>query len=218
MSAGSGSTRIAVVGMAMSLLLAACGTSSVTPSPTSPASAPLAPSAPAGSSSAAPSGATASATTAGAFPFTADAIIGYYGTQGYTCGAAAPSARAAGYAVRTCQKVDDAGRTRVIAVVTDPAGGLADGWASLRGTASEPVLAPTDAVDPLGGFLGAMLGQDAGAALLPWLAGHLGDARAGTTSGTIRVAVYTPSPTDHTTIYVEAANPAYAASPGPPAP
>ena len=63
-----------------------------------------------------------------------------------------------------------------------------------------------------------MLGQDAGAALLPWLAGHLGDARAGTTSGTIRVAVYTPSPTDHTTIYVEAANPAYAASPGPPAP
>ncbi len=218
MFAGSGSTRIVVAGIAMTLLLAACGTSSVTPGPTSPASATVAPSALAPSSSAALSGPTASATITAGFPFTADAIIGYYETQGYACTAATPSTKAAGYSFRTCQRVDESGRTRVVGVVTDPAGGLADGWASVRGTASEPILAPSDALGPLSGFLGAMLGQDAGTSLLPWLAGHLGDAHAETTSGLTRIAVYTPSATDHTTIYVEAANPTYLASPGPPAP
>jgi hypothetical protein len=102
--------------------------------------------------------------------------------------------------------------------VTDQAGDLADGWASVRGTPSEPVLAPSDALGPLAGFLGAMLGQDAGTSLLPWLAGHLGDVHAETTSGTIRVAVYTASPTDHASLYVEVASRTYVASPGVPAP
>ena len=214
---GSRTIRIAVAAVATSLLLAACGTSSVTSSPTSPGSAALAPSAPAFSSPAAASGPTASATPAGAFPFAADAITGYYATQSYTCTAAAPSTKAAGYALRTCQRVDASGRTLVIAVVTDRTGRLVDGWASVRGAASEPVLAPSDALGPLSGFLGAMLGQDAGASLLPWLAGHLGDAHAETASGATHVAVYTGAPTDHATIYVEAAGPAYTASPGPPA-
>jgi hypothetical protein len=198
------------------LLIAACGASGVTRAPTAQAS--LAPSALSPSSSAALSSPSASATNAGGFPFTADAITGYYETQGYTCTAAAPSMKAAGYSVRTCQRVDESGRTLVIAVVTDPAGSLADGWASVRSPASEPILSPADALDPLAGFLGAMLGQDAGASLLPWLAGHLGDAQAETTSGTTRIAVYTASPTDHATIYVEVAGPAYSAPLGVPTP
>lgn len=213
MSTGSGTARIAVAAVVIALSLAACGTSSVTPGSASPTMVTMAP-----SPSFAPTGPTASASNTTGFPFTADAITGYYETQGYACTAAAPSTKAAGYAFRTCQKVDDAGRTRVVGVVTDPAGGLADGWASVQGTSSEPVLAPSDALDPLGGFLGAMLGKDAGTSLLPWLAGHLGDAYAETTSGTIRIAVYTPSATDHATLYVEAANPAYIASPGVSAP
>jgi hypothetical protein len=219
LSAGSGRTGIALAAVVTSLLLAACGSSVVTPGSgsTSPTSAAMATPSSAPSSSA-PAAPTPSASNTTGFPFTADAITGYYETQGYACTAAAPSAKAAGYAFRTCQQVDGSGRTRVVGVVTDPAGGLADGWASVRGTASEPVLAPSDALGPLAGFLGAMLGQDAGASLLPWLAGHLGDAYAETTSGTIRIATYTASATDHATLYVEAANPAYIASPGVPAP
>jgi hypothetical protein len=227
LSAGSGRARRAVSAAVMSLFLVACGTSSVTPGSTSPASATMAPSSFAPSSfapssvapsSPEPAGPTASARDVPGFPFTADAITGYYETQGYACTAPAPSTKAPRYSVRTCQLVDDAGRTRVIGVVTDPAGGLADGWASVRGTPSEPVLAPSDALGPFAGFLGAMLGQDAGTSLLPWLASHLGDAHAETTSGTTRVAVYTASPTDHATLYVEVASPTYSASPGVPAP
>lgn len=215
LSAGSGRSRIAAAAVVISLSLAACGTSSVTPGSTSPASALPTMASPAGQTTwASPAGAMASAGDAAGFPFTADAITGYYETQGYACAAAAPSTKAAGYSFRTCQKVDDAGRTHVVGVVTDPAGELADGWASVRGSASEPVLAPSDALDPLAGFLGAMLGQDTGTSLLPWLAGHLGDAYAETASGTIRIAVYTPSATDHLTIYVEAAAATYLAFPG----
>ncbi len=217
LSTAAGRILIGIAGIAAALLTAACGTTGVTLGPTSLASASLAPTAIAPSSSAAISGPSAS-TTAGGFPFTADAITGYYETQGYTCTAAAPRTKAPGYALRTCQQVDESGRTRVIAVVTDAAGGLADGWASVSGAASESVLAPSDALGPLAGFLGAMLGQDAGASLLPWLAAHLGDLQAETTSGTTRIAVYRATATDHATIYVEAAGRAYSAAPGAPSP
>ena len=222
---------LAVAALAGSLLLAACGPGPATQTPTvQPQSAPAAtgtgassqpspaapPSVGPASPGASPGGVTGSGATG--FPFDADAITGYYATQGYACAPAAPSTKAAGYEVRTCSEVDAAGRTHVVGVVTDPARTLADGWASLHGTASETVLAPSDALEPLGGFLGATLGPDAGAALLPWLAGHLGDAHAETTSDSTRVAVYTASATDHTTIVVEVAGPAFPAPLGVPTP
>jgi hypothetical protein len=73
----------------------------------------------------------------------------------------------------------------------------------------ETVLAPIDALDPLSGFLGATLGETQGAALLTWLASHLGDAHIETTSGPITVATYTASEDDHATLYVELANQTY---------
>lgn len=152
------------------------------------------------------------------FAFAAADVVAYYESQGYRCTAAEPSSRAAGFAVRTCQSSDAAGRILTVGVVTDPAGDLANGFASVRGTADEPVLAPIDALDPLAGFLGAMLGVDQGTALLEWLAGHLGDAYAETTSGPLRVATYSQSAEDHSTLYVELANQAYLDAPPPTAP
>ena len=150
------------------------------------------------------------------FAFAAEDIATYYETQGYACAGPRPSTTAAGYAARTCQIVDEAGRTRVVGLVTDPDGGLADGFASVKGTDTETILAPIDALDPLAGFLGALLGEQRGAALLTWLASHLGDDYAETSSGPIKVATYTESADDHSTLYVELANQAYLdASPAP---
>jgi hypothetical protein len=118
--------------------------------------------------------------------------------------------------VRSCDKADSAGRTLVIGLVTDPAGGLANAFASVKGTEAETVLAPIDALDSLSGFLGATLGEEQGGALLTWLASHLGDAFAETTTEQLKVATYTESADDHSTLYVEIANQVYLdASPAP---
>ena len=207
--------------VAASLLLAACASPTVIPSPIT-SSPPVAPTASPSFASPSPSALTASPApslpTTG-FAFAADDVVAYYESQGYQCSAARPSTKAAGFTVRTCETVDQAGRTRGIGVVTDPAGGLANGFASVQGTATETFLAPVDALDPLAGFLGAMLGQERGAALLEWLAGHLGDAYAETTiPGSITVATYTESAEDHSKLYVEVANPAYLDAPGVAAP
>jgi len=206
--------------VAASLLLAACASPTVIPSPIT-SSPPVAPTASPSFASPSPSALTASPApslpTTG-FAFAADDVVAYYESQGYQCSAARPSTEAAGFIVRTCETVDEAGRTRGIGLVTDPDGGLANGFASVQGTATETFLAPVDALDPLAGFLGAMLGQDRGAALLEWLAGHLGDAYAETTIGPITVATYTESAEDHSKLYVELANRVYLDAPGVAAP
>jgi hypothetical protein len=191
-----------------SLLLAGCGPTSVTPS--APAAPPrsLAPASPAVPSPSHVASANPTANTTG-FAFAAEDIAGYYETQGYVCSAPQPSTKAAGYTLRTCQETDAAGRTRIIGLVTDPAAGLANGFASVKGKDTETILAPIDALDPLSGFLGATLGEERGAALLTWLASHLGDSYAETTSGPVKVATYTESADDHSTLYVEVANQAY---------
>ena len=196
------------LGLAIAVVLfAACSTSVV---PTGSISGPTAASSPAP--------ATTSPTTAaspGGFAFAADDVVAYYAGLGYTCTAPQPSTKAAGYSFRSCSLVDSAGRTRVVGVVVDASGSLADAFASVRGTSTEAFLAPTDALDPSAAFLGAMLGQDAGAGLLTWLAGHLGDTMADTTVGDLRVATYTASDTDHATLYVEIASQAYVTAPRP---
>jgi hypothetical protein len=199
--------------VAASLLLAACGSITVTPSPTAAASPTLAVPSP---SVALPTESSASANptanTTG-FAFAAEDIAAYYASKGYACTDPQPSTKASGFAVRTCQVTDAAGRTHIVGLVTDPAGGLANGFASVKGKDTETILAPIDALDPLSGFLGATLGEEQGAALLPWLASHLGDTYAETTSGPIKVATYTASEDDHSTLYVEVANQAYLDAP-----
>jgi hypothetical protein len=195
--------------VATALLLAACAPSTVTPSrPASPAPS-VAAASPALPSPSEPSASVIPTANTTGFAFAADDIAAYYETQGYACAAPKPSTKAAGYTVLTCQETDAAGRTRVIGLVTDPSGGLANGFASLKGTATETILAPVDALDPLSGFLGATLGEERGTALLTWLASHLGDTYAATTSGPVKVATYTASADDHSTLYVEVANQAY---------
>jgi hypothetical protein len=191
------------------LALIGCGQSAQTPSGQPPPSPKI------GNDPGIVPPATASPTAdATGFAFEVDAVIGYYESQGYACTAVQASTTAAGYSYRSCQTQDTDGRTHVIGLVSDVDGALANGFASVQGNAQETVLAPIDALDPLAGFLGAMLGEDRGAALLMWLAGHLGDAYAETTSGALRVATYRESESDFSKLYVEIANQAYLDAPG----
>jgi hypothetical protein len=198
-------------------VLAACASPTVTTNSTistSPGVGATAPPALATPVSSAPPGSASPAITTTGFAFTAEDVVAYYASQGYACAPQQPSTKAAGFSFRTCQKVDEAGRTRVIGVVTDPGGGLANGFASVQGKDTETFLAPVDALEPLAGFLGAMFGGDRGSTLLPWLAGHLGDTYAETTIGAIKVATYTESADNHSKLYVEVANQAYLDAPG----
>jgi hypothetical protein len=149
------------------------------------------------------------------FAFPADSVVGFYEGEGMRCTAPAPSTKAAGWSVTTCQGADSAGRPIAVGVVTDPAGRLGNGFASVTALPDADLLEPTDALEMLSGFLGAMLGDAAATDLLPWLAGHLGDAYAATTFGGGTIATYTESADDPTRIYVEVAGPAYLAAPAP---
>jgi hypothetical protein len=149
------------------------------------------------------------------FAFSVDGVIGYYQSKSYICNGPLPSTTAAGYLYRSCQAQDPDGRTLVIGLVTDPDGALADAFASVQGTSEETILLPAKALDPLSGFIGAMLGEDRGSALLMWLAGHLGDEYAETTSDDLKVATYTQSESDHSRLYVEIANHSYLVAPTP---
>jgi hypothetical protein len=208
--------RHTVTGLIVGLLAVGCGSSTDRNSPFATASESPTTSA-ASASLASPTSAPSPSTTpnTSGFAFAAEDIATFYETQGYTCSASTPSTKAAGFTYRTCQLVDPQGRTRVVGFVTDPAGGLADAFASVEGTETETVLDPTVALDPLSGFLGALLGEGPATELLPWLAGHLGDTYAQTTSGILKVATYTAAEDDHSTLFVEAANPAYLAAPTP---
>jgi hypothetical protein len=149
------------------------------------------------------------------FAFPADAVIAFYEGEGLTCGVPFPSTKAANWTVRTCEGTDVAGRPIAVGVVTDQAGKLGDGFASVAALPGEDVLEPTDALDMLSGFLGAMLGDAAATDRLQWLAGHLGDEYAEMDFGGGTIATYTESADDPTRIYVEIAGPSYLAAPAP---
>lgn len=211
------------VALALALVaLVACGPTAPVPPATAspvavgPSATPVAPSAVAPASAiASPVSSSEASADTGGFAFSVGAILDYYRGQGYACSEPQPSTTAAGYTFRSCSWLDPAGRTRTVGVVTGPAGVLADAFASVRGTADESVLEPTDALDPLAGFLGATLGEAGGAAQLTWLARHLGDDYAETTAGDLKLATYTAAADDHTTLYVELANAAYLDAPTP---
>ena len=149
------------------------------------------------------------------FAFPADSVVGFYQGEGMRCAAPVPSAKAAGWTLTTCQGADAAGRPIAVGIVTDPSGRLGNGFASVTALPGADLLEPSDALDMLSGFLGAMLGDAAATDLLPWLAGHLGDAYAATRFGGGTIATYTESADDPTRIYVEVAGPAYLAAPAP---
>jgi hypothetical protein len=127
-----------------------------------------------------------------------------------------PSTLAAGFTVTACELVDDADRTHVVGVVTDAFGTLGNGYAGVSGTEGEAYLDPDTALDPLSGFLGAMLGAERGGEAAVWLREHLGEAYAEATFGSITVATYTGADDDPSQLYVEVANSEYLeASPAP---
>jgi len=173
---------------------------------TAPATTPAATPLPAGS---------VAPTAAVGFAFDAESIVGYYESIGYTCTDPGPSTQAAGYLYRSCSLVDADGRTRKVGLVTDASDDLADASASIAGKPGETVLEPTVALEPLAAFLGATLGPSQGEAMLPWLAGHLGDDYAKTTLADLTVATYTVHPGDHSQLAVELANKAFIDAPGP---
>jgi len=154
-------------------------------------------------------------TAAVGFAFDAESIAGYYESIGYTCTDPGPSTQATGYLYRSCRLVDVDGRTRIVGLVTDASDELADAYASVAGKPGEAVLDPTVALEPLAAFLGATLGPSQGEALLPWLAGHLGDAYTKTSLADLTVATYTVNPDDHSQLAVELANKAFLDAPGP---
>jgi hypothetical protein len=202
--------RLAIIAWALILVVAACSSPSATTAPPATAATPPLPP----SSSPAPASAPASPSDATGFAFDAESVTAYYRSQGYLCTGPAPSALAQGYAATSCQLTDPAGRRRTVGVVIDPNDELADAFASVSGTATESILDPSVAIEPLGGFLGATLGSDRGAATLPWLAAHLGDAFAETTVDDLRLATYLKDE-DHSTLYVELANAGYLEAPRP---
>jgi len=149
------------------------------------------------------------------FAFDPESIVGYYQSLGFRCGDRRPSEQAAGYEFQSCQLVDPDNRTRTVGFVTDPDDDLADAFFSIRGTDAEPVLDPAAVLEPFGGFLGATLGEAAGSEMLPWLAGHLGDAYDITRLGDMTLATYTDSADDHAKLTVEIASGGYLAAPRP---
>jgi hypothetical protein len=204
-------------------LVTGCATSP-TPAPASPTAIPnlpteaspaVTPAATTPPPSAAPSSSPEVTPNPVGFAFAAEDVLAYYASVGYACSDARPSTEAVGYAVRTCQLVDKAGRTLTVGFVTDPAGALGNAFASVQAVEGEDVLDPVDALDPLSGYLGAMLGSDRADAPVEWLAGHLGDTYAETSEGGLRIATYTASAEDHATIYVELASRAYLEAPRP---
>ena len=212
--------RTAFLGVAgvVILAVAACG-SGVAPSTANGQPSQATPAAPTSVAHTAPtateSPASASPFADVPFAFPADSVVGFYEGEGMRCATPVPSTKAAGWTVTTCQGADAAGRPIAVGVVTDPAGRLGNGFASVTALPNADLLEPTDALEMLSGFLGAMLGDAAATDLLPWLAGHLGDEYAATTFGGGTIATYTESADDPTRIYIEVAGPAYLAAPAP---
>lgn len=149
------------------------------------------------------------------FAFAAEDIVAYYQGQGYSCNAVEPSTTAAGFFFRSCEKVDAAGRSLVVGLVTDPGGRLAEGFATITGNESEDVLEPEVALPPLAGFLGAVLGEDEGARAADWLIDHLGGVYEQTLLGKVTLATYNGEDDDPKVLAVELANQSYLDAPTP---
>jgi hypothetical protein len=205
---------------AVGLLVAACGSAQpsapmATAGPTGQPSAPQ-PTAPT-AAPASPAPATGSPVPAPGFAFDAESVLGYYRSIAYVCDGPV-AGPLSGSTLQSCQLRDADGRVRVIGVITEPAGNLAAGFASVRGRRGEAFVDPETALEPLAGFLGAMLGEARGTELVPWLADHLGDAFGETASGDLAVLTYTQEAFGQTVLFVEVASAPYRSRAGEGAP
>jgi hypothetical protein len=226
-----------VLGLAGAVLLGACGggttvagatgtaptpsattvpaTPATTATTATPAPTPTPSPTPAGSPTGSPTASGGSAANGG-FAFSTREVIGYYKGVGYTCQATTPSTQAAGYTVQRCLLTDKATKlTHLVAFVFDDAGVTGNAFAAVIGPDGKTMPAPADAIEALGGFIGAMLGQVQGASTVGWLVKHLGEKSAQTTAGDILVLTYTVNDATDTGLYVEVANQAFMNAPAP---
>jgi hypothetical protein len=222
--------RLAVLGLAATLLVAACGgaaTPSATtslptavPATTAPATPTAAPATPSTTPKPTPvptiGPSPSSSADLGGFAFSTDEVFAYYKGVGYECQAPTASTQAAGYTVQRCLLTDDAkGLTTLVALVFTADGVTGNAFAGVLGSDGTTLPTPADSAEMLGGFLGAMLGQERGATAMTWLAQHLGEVSAQTTVGDILVATYSVTDETGAGLYVEVANQAFMDAPTP---
>ena len=211
---------LAVLGVAGAILLGACGggtagtpAPAATPAPTAAVATPSP--APTGAPGDSPIASNASSANGG-FAFSTQEVIAYYKGAGYTCQPETPSTQAAGYTVQRCLLADDAKKlTHLVAFVFDPDGVTGNAFSGVLGSDGKTMPAPADAIEALGGFLGAMLGTDQGTTTVTWLAEHLGEKSAQTTAGDILVMTYTGNDATGQGLYVEVANQSFMDAPAP---
>jgi len=232
----------AVVGLAAAVGLAACGATgsgTAAPSAQAPTPAPVAttPSAatpnpipsptmettpvttpsPTPGSNASPSEAPASAPAdLGGFGYPPGDVLDYYVGQGFVCEDPKPSSQAAGYTQVRCLKAGEGNApTAIIALVVSDEGVTGDAFAGYVTPAGTKGPEAKAAYEHLAGFLGAMLGTDAGTEAATWLAQNLGKENAQTRVGEIVVGTYPEDDAGGVGSYVELANQAFMDAPVP---
>jgi hypothetical protein len=238
-------TLPAMLGIAVVVLVAACGGStSSSPSATAsavPSAAPANVSAsPVDSSTPAPATPTAAASSAapasvdpsqdvptsvpgsidpsanGGFAFKASDVMDYYKSVGFTCADPTASTQAKGYQVYRCTTTDSAKQlTTIVGIVVDPSGVTGDAFAGVLDANGKTMPSNTDASTPLLKFMGAMLGETAGTQAGIWLVSHMGEKQAQSTVGDMVVATYTENDANGVGIYGEVANKAFMDAPVP---
>ncbi len=228
----------AVIGLAAAVGLAACGATgsgtaapsalaptpapptatpaSATPSPT-PATTPEPTASPAGAPNASPADAPASAPAdLGGFGFAPGDVLDYYVGEGFDCEDPKPSRQAVGYTQVRCLKEGEGDApTAIITLVVNDKGVTGDAFAGYVTLAGTDGPAAKDAYEHLAGFLGAMLGTEAGAEAATWLAQNLGKDNAQTSVGQILVGTYPEDDEGGVGYYVELANKAFMDAPVP---
>ena len=220
----------AVIGLAAAVGLAACGaTGSGTAAPSAQAPTPAPPTAtPAAATPiptpettpepiASPPDAPASAPAdLGGFGFAPGDVLDYYVGEGFVCEDPKPSSQAVGYTQVRCLKAGEGDApTAIITLVVDDNGVTGDAFAGYITLAGTDGPETKEAYEHLAGFLGAMLGTEAGAEAATWLAQNLGKDNAQTSVGQILVGTYPEDDEGGVGYYVELANKAFMDAPVP---
>jgi hypothetical protein len=216
---------LVITGLLVSMVLAGCGGDPASASPAAqlptavtPAPTPTLAATPPAVATASP---TAEATPAasdlpspGSFAFDAAAVFDYYIGEGYACGDASPSSQAEGYLIRRCQ-LEAGALTIIFGIVSDEDGTIGNAFMGVLGSDGVTMPSPRDAIDPLAGFLGAMLGQDIGTTTMSWLAERLGEENAETQANGLLAATYAVTDDTGAGLYVELASQAFMDAPVP---
>ena len=221
----------AVIAIAGSLVLAGCGGAATvteapaTPAPATPAiTAPPETAAPTPSPTVAPTEAPTEAPTAvasgnpaglGGFAFGATEVLDYYtGTLGFECRDPQPSTQAADYTIVRCFREPEDGPAEILALVVTQDGVIGNAFAGSFNAAGEEPPDAIAAIEHLGGFVGAMLGNDLVDEAGPWLGENLGQ-DVQRTFGDILVLTYPVNDDTGAGFYVEVANDAFMSASAP---